>query len=332
MDELVFRQYLQKRGFSDEVISQHLQAVSEFDEYLQARMPPIELDEVTSAATQLYINHLITVGRINFDTIVALARYGYAIQNYDLFVSTLDLVDGAEVYDNLLQRVGDVMGQETKERIFDGLPVPPLGFSSQEKSHLMRTTMQRLEVFQDQQSYAQLFSSSFRDLPDENYLEDRRKYQELGDIDQFLAYQRERFIEELEGYRDSGRPYFAQPIDQDVIDFVLSDAEMPSGVRQGNILYANKIPYMTKLFLEESDPRLKRYYACHCPWARESILQEEGPVSASFCQCSAGFHKKALEVVFGQPLRAEVLESALQGDLRCRFAIYLPDNLITSTR
>lgn len=192
--------------------------------------------------------------------------------------------------------------------------------------------MQRLDAFQDQQSYAQLFSSSFRDLPDEHYLRDRQKYQELGDIDQFLAYQRARFIEELEGYRDSGRPFFAQPIDQDVIDFVLSDPEMPSGVRQGNILYANKIPYMTKLFLEESDPRLKRYYACHCPWARESILQEEGPVSANFCQCSAGFHKKALEVVFGQPLRAEVLESALQGDNRCRFAIYLPENLITSTR
>jgi hypothetical protein len=63
---------------------------------------------------------------------------------------------------------------------------------------------------------------------------------------------------------------------------------------------------------------------CHCPWARESLRQAEGPVPAAFCRCSAGYHKKPWEVIFGQPLEADVLESVLQGDLRCRFAIHLP--------
>jgi hypothetical protein len=30
------------------------------------------------------------------------------------------------------------------------------------------------------------------------------------------------------------------------------------------------------------------------------------------------------EVIFDQKLEAEVLESVLQGDMRCRFAIHLP--------
>ncbi len=38
--------------------------------------------------------------------------------------------------------------------------------------------------------------------------------------------------------------------------------------------------------------------------------------------------KKPWEVIFEGPLEAEVLESVLQGDLRCRFAIHLPAGAI----
>ncbi len=73
---------------------------------------------------------------------------------------------------------------------------------------------------------------------------------------------------------------------------------------------------------------MKRFYACHCPWARGSLRRGEMPVSARFYQCSAGFHKESWEVIFGIPLRAGVLESALQGDIRCRFAIHLPEDAV----
>jgi len=59
-----------------------------------------------------------------------------------------------------------------------------------------------------------------------------------------------------------------------VLDFVRSDPEMGGGRREGNVIYETKIPYMTKLYLAETDPKLKRYYACHCPWAREAIKNE----------------------------------------------------------
>jgi hypothetical protein len=59
-------------------------------------------------------------------------------------------------------------------------------------------------------------------------------------------------------------------------------------------------------------------------------MQVEGPVSAQFCRCSAGFHKKPWEVIFDQKLEAEVLESVLQGDMRCRFAIHLPVSVAAS--
>jgi hypothetical protein len=131
----------------------------------------------------------------------------------------------------------------------------------------------------------------------------------------------------LEQLMVEGRLFFSQEICPEVVEFVRGDPEISQGVREGSIIYVTKIPYMKKEYLAETDPQMKRYYACHCPWARESLQAGEKTVSAKFCQCSGGFHKKPWEVIFGQPLHADVLESVLQGDLRCRFAIHLPEEI-----
>lgn len=70
---------------------------------------------------------------------------------------------------------------------------------------------------------------------------------------------------------------------------------------------------------------LERGYYCHCPWVKESLRDDTVRVPPVFCNCSAGFHKKPYEVIFGRTLRAEVLECVLAGDPWCKFAIYLPE-------
>jgi len=124
-----------------------------------------------------------------------------------------------------------------------------------------------------------------------------------------------------------GELFFNQEITEDVIHYVKNNPEILHGVRQGSIVYHTKIPYMTKEYLVEADETLKRYYGCHCPWVRESILTGK-PVSPAFCQCSAGFEKKAWEVIFGQSLKADVLETVLKGDRICRFAVHLPEDRV----
>ena len=47
-----------------------------------------------------------------------------------------------------------------------------------------------------------------------------------------------------------------------------------------------------------------------------------------FCNCSAAYHKKPYDVIFGKPLKAQVLETVLQGDMWCKFAIYLPEGVV----
>ena len=175
---------------------------------------------------------------------------------------------------------------------------------------------------------ADFLSASLRDLPTRFFLDGRRKYRQAGDIDTYLRQRKEGFVARLDACLRENRPFFAQEITQEVIDFVRDHPEMGGGRRVGNIVYETKIPYMTQKYLEAKDPRTKRYQACHCPWAREAILGGDVHVADTFCNCSGGFHKKPFEVIFRQPLKVALIASVLRGNDHCRFAIFLPEEAV----
>ena len=52
---------------------------------------------------------------------------------------------------------------------------------------------------------------------------------------------------------------------------------------------------------------------CVCPFVEKSITPKE------FCDCSIGFNKEALEIVFGKPVDVKIEESVLRGGERCTF-------------
>mgnify|MGYP003933043301 CR=1 FL=1 len=144
----------------------------------------------------------------------------------------------------------------------------------------------------------------------------------------FLEKRRERLLAALEEHRTQGTWWFVQVITNEVIDFVRRHPEVSTGVRAGSVVYETKIPYMTAEALAATDDRMKRYYSCHCPWVREALLTEDVRISPTFCNCSSAFHKKTWEAVLGRPLRADVVQSILQGDPQCTFAIHLPPDVL----
>ena len=329
MDREGYRQLLQTRGLSQEQIEQSIAIVEGFEAYLGGRQPASSLERASAEEALAYVSLLTFEGRNSFLELAAVGRYGYLCKNYPVYVAILELLDGSEALEGMHRRVGDELGEAGQRAIFAGITMPPLGLPNSEKASLTRTVMQRLEACAGEQALDAIFAGSFRDLQEVYYLDDKQRYADIGDFDTFLETKRQEFIAELEQIKAEGKLYFSQEITDDVIELVRTDPEISQGVRQGNILYVTKIPYMAKEYLKETDVDRKRYYYCHCPWARESLLQGEGPVSATFCRCSAGFHKKPWEVIFEQKLEADVLESVLQGDLRCRFAIYLPESVGT---
>ena len=109
-------------------------------------------------------------------------------------------------------------------------------------------------------------------------------------VDEYLVKKKQKFMEQMETCQREGRLFFAREVTDEVLEFIRNEPEMGGGARVGNIVYETKIPFLTKKYLAETDPTLKRYYYCHCPWARAAVKSGE-KVAPIFCNCSAGFHK-----------------------------------------
>jgi hypothetical protein len=322
MDTKGFREMLKKRKFTDERIEALIALAERFEAFISTTGGKLDA-ETTSAFCKI----LIQEGQNTYDNLVAVARYGRFMKNNEIYIAILELLDGAEAQPNLYQKVGELFGESVRDEVFAGIGVAPLGTPSPEKPHYMFPVIERLVNKVGQKKVERLLSACLRDLPDKYFRNERRKYIKARDIDDYVKKKHRSFVRRIRKCQRDGELFFAQEITDEVVAFVKENPEIESGVRQENILYVSKIPYNAKQYLAENDPILKRYYACHCPWAREAIKNGDVRLNAVFCNCSGGFSKKPWEVIFGQTLQVEVLESVLKGDFRCRFAIHLPKKL-----
>jgi len=323
MDEKGFQAYLfERKLITEDKLEACLAMARRFEAHL-------EQEPETPAAMRAweFTRTLVEQKADNWDNLLTLLRYAYFTRQDDIYVAIMELLDGYEAQGNLYKRVGERYGDDVRDRVFDGIGLAPLGLPTPEKPAFMHPVIERLQAEVGQADCIELLSSSLRDLPDEYYLDEREKYQQAADIDAFLVQKKAEFITQLETLMREGRLFFSQPITPEVIELVRQDPEIGGGARQGSVIYESKIPYMTQAYLDETDETRKRYYYCHCPWSRDAILSGE-QVNANFCNCSAGFHKRNWEVIFGQTLQVEVLETVLLGDARCRFAIHLPEDAL----
>ena len=322
MDKEGFRKLLKSRKLSDEKIDASIAIAERFEEYLTA-----SVSKPVATAAWKFSERLIQEGQNTYDNLLALGRYGLFTKNNDLYVAFLELLDGAEVQPNLYKKVGELFGESIRDDVFAGIGISPMGLPSTDKPFDMFPVIDRMIGKVGYETTENLLSACLRDLPDEYFLDEREKYIKSADIDDFLSNKHQAFVKQLEQCQLDGVLFFSQEINDQVVEYVQDHPEFECGVRQGNILYITKIPYNTKQYLAETNPTLKRYYACHCPWAREAIKNGNISLDPVFCNCSGGYSKKPWEVIFRQTLRVEVLESAINGDFRCRFAVQLPEKL-----
>jgi len=320
MEKGSFAKYLQERNLSEEQIDCFSVFIERFEQSFLS-------SSCTERANFLidFSESMIMDGSNTEDNYYALVLYGRFLKDNDLFRVALEFIDGAEALDNLYKKTAEFLGENRRDQLYSGLDLIPLGTPTEQKPAAMLAFLNRLMTAEPGIGL-QMLSNGLRDLNDAFYIQDRKKYIELGDIDAFILYKKQTMLEQLEMIMQEDRLFFNQKITQEVIDFVRDDPEIMQGVRVGNIIYETKIPFSTIEFLGEIDETRKRFHYCHCPWVKASLRDGRSEIPTDFCNCSAAFHKKSWEVLFGQKLRAEVLESVLQGDMRCRFAIHLPED------
>ena len=94
-----------------------------------------------------------------------------------------------------------------------------------------------------------------------------------------------------------------------------------AGKLENHTITATKIPKEFHKYRAEKNENKKKYYYCHCPRIRETLLTENDRIDPTYCYCGAGFYKDIWEFILQKPVVVEVIESVLKGDEFCKIRI-----------
>ena len=323
MQEKEFRDYCLQHKLDEKTIESAVTAILEFEEHL--RMNGKTFESAAVGDVKEYVSVLISQGKNSMDRLLALARYSHVTKKSDFYIYFASILGARNVLPTLSDRVAAMVGEETRRKVFDGVELPPLGSPPEKYPVITRCVMERLEGELSPAMCRKVLAGNMHKIPPESLREHRDRFLEAKSIDEFLRDLHRTAVAELEELMAEGRLFYEQKITPQVVEFVRGNQEVLSGVRSGDKIYVTKFPYAPGDYLNETDPRMKRYYACHCPLVRASVLEGKPEISPTWCYCSGGFEKLLFDVIFDEQVEVEVLENALGGDLRCRFAIKIPE-------
>ena len=220
------------------------------------------------------------------------------------------------------------LGRDAWEEIAANIEIPADNMEINHLNKVMREFMKHFERSVDSQKCKEILCNVRHGLEKSNFTWAREKFLQYNDIDAFCSAMQRENMEGFTSAARSGEFFHGQPIDDSVLQFVKEQPYLLYGARDKNTIKAIAIPCETQKYLKEADVKLKKYYACHCQFARKSILQEQGPVSKTICNCSLGHTKIFWEAILDTQLKGEVLSSVLGDGLLCSFLIYLPDEIM----
>ncbi len=329
MKEKGFRAFIKEgkrvpKGLTEATIRSHIRMVKEFESFLRKRGLGKTFKNANAVDVRAFVKKLSKEGRCTFDNFIGLLRYSRFVDNRAAELTLIVLLDGSNVLGDLCKNVEKKYGRHRAAEILGSYTPPPVGTPPKQMPKATSDFLDRLESKVGVEEARLILLKSPHAGPPSYYADDIREFKEAKDIDEYLRMRHEGFLKVLKEHMENGTLFFNQAIDEDVINFVKDNPEIGGGVRRGNTIYCTKVPYMAIEYLCEKDRTLRRYHYCHCPLARESIVQGR-KMSRNLCYCSAGFEKAPFEAAFGKPVKIEVLKSVLWGDLVCRFALKIPE-------
>lgn len=232
------------------------------------------------------------------------------------------------IIERMEEEVNRALGNGAWARIRQEAAVPEDGMDNSELSRAMRMMMDYIDAETTAATQKTAFCNVRHALTRSHLSWARNQFRQYGNIDAFCDAIRQQNREELVRALETNGDFYGQPVDRSVIEFFDSQPYLLYGARKGHQIHATAIPYRTIAYLQETDPRRKRYLACHCEFARESLLHADGPVSKTLCYCSLGHTKIFWETALDTELSGDVVESVLGGGLLCRFVIDLPQEIV----
>lgn len=222
----------------------------------------------------------------------------------------------------------NVKGELFWDELSQDIVVPTDDMDWEQCSYCMRIFMNKFQRLSSPAEIKSIMVNVRHDLRREDFDWAIRLFNTIGNIDRFAAELQKIAIDEIISGFDKQEEYYGQAVDNEVVEYVKSIKNIFYGRRYGNEILAQAIPANVSNYLHSKDEKQRRYFLCHCQFGRESILQEEGPVSPLLCECSLGHTMALWEAVLDRKLEGEVVESALKGSERCLFRIKLPEDIV----
>lgn len=241
-------------------------------------------------------------------------------------MSELEYPQNQRILDRMKEEIDSALGIGMWEKISCNL-CPNAKMDVKQLNVATQMLIEEFDILADNQTATQVFSNVKHALRHSDFAWARNKFLQYNDIDLFAEAVLQDSMGQLQNCLKKGETFYGQPVTQEVLEYAESIKDLFYGRRTMNTITATAIPYMVQEYLNTKDERTKRYHACHCPFAKESILMEK-TVSKTMCYCSLGHTKVFWEAALDTFLDGDVLHSALQGDTSCQFILYLPDEIM----
>lgn len=219
------------------------------------------------------------------------------------------------------------LGDEFWGTLTDGLILPNIETEGNCQCRNMCAFMRRFEEMADKETVRSILCKVRHGLRPSQSSWAREKFLQTGDLDVFLKNHHDAELKNFIKLNKEDKDFYGQKITDEVLEFIRKNPAMLAPVRKGNKLICMAFPCDMQEYLKAKDSTMKRYNACHCPFAKESILAEE-TVSATLCYCSLGHIMNFAEAFLDRELGGKVVHSVLSGDLACEYEITIPDDIM----
>ena len=316
---------MDKSGFKS--LYERNKLMTEYDEavnfLLDLEAKFTDIDNIDNNRLDEIISYLVFKDLSSVKNFVILMRYYKLINRNDLFVHLTRYTGMLDVVDNIIIRLKRLVDENLYREILNDYEMPYLGLSPYELPQYIEDLMNRLTNNLSEDEVKTVLTGNNHEISENSQMAEKIAYENALSLKDYLKDRHNRKVQELETCFKENRVWFEQVITEDVIEYVKGNQEILSAVLKDDTLLITKIPYDTSNYLNAENDTLKKYYGCHCPFAREAIISKSNNIDEKFCYCSAGFAKFPFEVILGQKLPIKVKESILGGSDICRFEIDL---------
>lgn len=221
------------------------------------------------------------------------------------------------------------LGEGFWRKLTDGLVLPDIESECNCECRNMYLFMEQFEKMADKETIEKILCRVRHGLHPSQSSWARKEFLKVGNLDAFLQKHQDDELNHFIELNREKKDFYGQEITDEVLEFIRKNPSMLAPVRKGNKLYCMAFPCNMNEYLKATDDRMKRYHACHCPFAKESILSDS-VVSAVLCHCSLGHIMNFTEAFLGRELEGKVVHSVLNGDMTCEYEITIPEDIMDS--